>query len=114
TLARAVIIVGMAGWLLVNTFRAADQGGEPAVVMTPYVASVLLTWLMNAAYFGGAFVLGDMAWRATRQRELLLERTHELETEREITATQAVTLDRVRIARELHDVVAHHVSAMGV
>ena len=42
------------------------------------------------------------------------ERTAELERERERTAAQAVALDRVRIARELHDVVAHHVSAMGV
>ena len=47
-------------------------------------------------------------------RAALEERTRELERERELTAAQAVALDRVRIARELHDVVAHHVSAMGV
>src|SRR3546814_1986006 len=48
------------------------------------------------------------------QRRVLEERTRELEREREVTAAQAVALDRVRIARELHDVVAHHVSLMGV
>src|SRR5690606_20388822 len=48
------------------------------------------------------------------QRFALEERTRELEAEREVTAAQAVALDRVRIARELHDVVAHHVSVMGV
>lgn len=113
-LARVLLIAGMGLWLLVNTFMLADEAGDQAALMSPHVATVLLTWLMNAAYFGGAFALGDLAWKASRQRELLLERTHELEAEREVTAAQAVALDRVRIARELHDVVAHHVSAMGI
>jgi signal transduction histidine kinase len=38
----------------------------------------------------------------------------ELEHEREENARRAVFDERVRIARELHDVVAHHVSMMGV
>ena len=42
------------------------------------------------------------------------ERTVELEREREENARRAVFEERVRIARELHDVVAHHVSVMGV
>jgi signal transduction histidine kinase len=48
-----------------------------------------------------------------RQRELA-ERAIELQREREENATRAVFAERVRIARELHDVVAHHVSVMGV
>jgi len=43
-----------------------------------------------------------------------LQRTVELEREREENARRAVFDERVRIARELHDVVAHHVSMMGV
>jgi signal transduction histidine kinase len=58
--------------------------------------------------------MGDHAYAAAMSRAALEERTRELEQEREVTAAQAVALDRVRIARELHDVVAHHVSAMGV
>jgi signal transduction histidine kinase len=43
-----------------------------------------------------------------------VRRTAELAEEREHSTQQALALDRVRIARELHDVVAHHVSVMGV
>ena len=42
------------------------------------------------------------------------QRTAELAAERERTRAQAVAIERLRIARELHDVVAHHVSVIGV
>ncbi len=46
--------------------------------------------------------------------EGLTERAARLERERELLADQAVAEERVRIARELHDVVAHNVSLMVV
>jgi signal transduction histidine kinase len=74
--------------------------------------------LVDAAFvalgLAGAWVLGD---RARVQRALaaeLAERAARLERERTAEARRAVAEERTRIARELHDVVAHHVSMMVV
>lgn len=115
---RVAIIVGMFAWLIIVMYRDAITQAEDADVIagafSPFVAQVLLGILVNALYFGGAYYFGERAWSSAVQRAALEQRTTELEREREVTAAQAVALDRVRIARELHDVVAHHVSVMGV
>ncbi|NYF17909.1 signal transduction histidine kinase [Microbacterium sp. AK009] len=115
---RALITVGMFLWLLITTFQAAtaptDDGLSREGVFSPFVAYMLIQFLVNVAFFGGAYYMGDRAYASALQRRALELRTAELEREREVTAAQAVALDRIKIARELHDVVAHHVSAMGV
>jgi signal transduction histidine kinase len=59
-----------------------------------------------------AFGLGVASRRANTNA--LRERAERLDRERELLADQAVSDERVRIARELHDVVAHNVSLMVV
>jgi len=73
-----------------------------------------LTFLLNLFLFGTAWWVGEL-FRSRREREAdLKERTEQLKIEREENARRAVLDERVRIARELHDVVAHHVSVMGI
>ena len=68
----------------------------------------------NAVVLVSPWVLG-VAVRSARGREVqLADRARELVREQERNAEQAVFAERVRIARELHDVVAHHVSVMGM
>lgn len=118
TTVRILVIVGMFVWLIVTTFQSAvgdaEDGLSRAGLFSPFAAFILMQFLVNAAFFGGAFFFGERAYAQRQARAALEERTADLERERELTAAQAVALDRVRIARELHDVVAHHVSAMGV
>jgi signal transduction histidine kinase len=63
---------------------------------------------------GGAWAAGTAIGARHAQAEAAVERARELERERESLALQAVADERVRIARELHDVVTHSVSVMVV
>lgn len=60
----------------------------------------------------GPWLAGLVVRRRTGQAELLAHRTVALERDREALAQAAVAAERRRIARELHDVIAHSVSVM--
>lgn len=59
-----------------------------------------------------AGVLGDNVRRRRLEANALQERLERAERERELLAQQRVSDERTRIARELHDIVAHSVTGM--
>jgi signal transduction histidine kinase len=83
-------------------------------LIDPYLANTVYQLIVNIAFFGGAVVAGQMRWNAARRREQLAEQAATIERQGEALTDQAVVAERVRIARELHDVVAHHVSVIGI
>jgi signal transduction histidine kinase len=121
TMARAVrlvVVVVMFAWLAyvlsATAWSEGRQGKAADGLLSPATATMIWVVAVNVLYFGAAWFFGDLAWRQARQQALLEERTVELARERDENARRAVLAERVRIARELHDVVAHHVSVMGV
>ncbi|MFF7726526.1 sensor histidine kinase [Streptomyces sp. NPDC008001] len=74
----------------------------------------LLSLAFLTAPFLLAWVLGDSMRTRRAYWAQLEERAAQLEKDREQQARMAVTAERARIARELHDVVAHNVSVMVV
>ncbi|EST19472.1 sensor histidine kinase [Streptomyces roseochromogenus] len=65
-------------------------------------------------FFAVAWLLGYGRRRIGADAERLRELNRRLAAEQELNARQAVLTERARIARDLHDVVAHHVSAIAL
>ncbi|UQI48597.1 sensor histidine kinase [Streptomyces sp. HU2014] len=102
---RFALIGGLLAPLIAN-LRWSDSGRG---INQEIIGTVFMT-----VPFALAWVLGDSMRTRRAYWAQLEERTGRLEKEREQQAKMAVTAERARIARELHDVVAHNVSVMVV
>jgi signal transduction histidine kinase len=71
-------------------------------------------FVFTSLAFTIAWTIGFMVSRKFHEAEIARERALKAEQEREVRARLAVSDERARIARELHDVVGHSVSVMTV
>jgi signal transduction histidine kinase len=120
-------VVALLAWVLVAYSVGAYARGARRIVVGILIAGagglyvgiahgprtlwnvVALVFVLVAPLLGGLWV------RQLRQRTVMLERlTQQLEREREERARSAVAEERARIARELHDEVAHAMSVIAV
>ena len=115
---RVGVIVLMCGWLLVSYLSVAGQPlpdfPDAAGPLSPWTASVLFQIVINILYFFTSYWFGNTAWTSARRRAELEHQAEQLRQSQEQNTRGAIVAERLRIARDLHDVVAHHVSVMGV
>lgn len=112
-LPRAAVLMVIAAlviyaWTVMFDLDALELGGRDLLLVQ------LAEGGLNLLFGVAAWTLGDIAWRRRVAETELEARVDELAASREALARRAVQDERVRIARELHDVVAHHVSVMGI
>jgi signal transduction histidine kinase len=94
-------------------------GSAVAITVWRPITTSLLDWVITGAIiFAGpsliAWVVGDSMRYRRAYYAALEDRAARLERERDAQAQIAAAAERARIARELHDVVAHNVSVMVV
>ncbi len=114
--------------VLLAVFTVAEYTSRARVIAAALLAALvmILTPPIHGAHLGATAVLSRLVvvalpvalglWLRTRADYVsgLRDRAGRLEREQELLAREAVGEERVRIARELHDVVAHNVSLMVV
>jgi signal transduction histidine kinase len=95
-------------------FVAAIAALSLAVWVQPDGIATTSTWISTLLLAVVAVLVGENLRHRRARWAALEERAQLLETEREERARRAVTEERLRIARELHDVVAHSMSVIAV
>jgi signal transduction histidine kinase len=99
-----VALAAMLAGLFACNLIPVDRGGRDwRVLLIDVGVSGLLPWMV------GRYTTARRAYIADLQRAEEQQRQHEAEAIR-----RAVTEERTTIARDLHDVISHHVSAIGV
>jgi signal transduction histidine kinase len=119
-------VVGLGPAILVGVYSAAAY--RPPARSLPAVGAAIAamlvavaasgagpdTMLADAIAFAVAWLVGDRQRRAVADADIERARAVELARTREQLARQAVIQERLRIARELHDIVAHAMSVITV
>jgi signal transduction histidine kinase len=116
------IVTGMAALVIMGILRDRTQAlaglaigiGATAIVARNDPTGGVGNFVFSSVVFTIAWTIGFLVSRKFHEAEEARERATLAEREREVQARVAVSDERARIARELHDVVGHSVSVMTV
>ena len=116
----AVLVAGLGSALLLGSLRDSRQAltglavvvGGAAVIVADKPSDLSSDIVFTPLMFAIGWLAGYALRERTVQTEAAEERAAQAERERESATRLAVAEERARIARELHDVVAHALSVM--
>jgi len=101
---REAALYGLAGLVVLGLATASIGSGGWSSTLT----------LLRLVPFAGAWILGDNLRTRRAYLHALEERAAQLEREQEANARRAAAEEQARIAREVHDIVAHNLSVIVV
>jgi signal transduction histidine kinase len=110
-----MLVCGLAGFLSVSWLH---HLGMVVLAVTGSVATWrnpeggVVDWVLTVAYMSVAWAIGALIRRPVVRARSAEQRAAELERQQGQAARRAVRDERQRIARELHDVIAHSMSVM--
>ncbi|MFC9935624.1 sensor histidine kinase [Glutamicibacter sp. NPDC127525] len=120
-IAMSVVLLFMATWVIVTFFTSdlltatgTSMVEDPAGVLPTSTAFIFYNLLMNLLYFGGAIFLGMVSWTNAYASQIVETQAQRIADQSQQLADRAVNEERLRIARELHDVIAHHIASVGI
>ena len=108
----------LVAWLVAVYSVAAHSERRAAVIGGAISLVAGIVWIglddvfLPVVMFGGAWLAGRLVRQRQDYASALEDRARVLERERDANARVAAAEERVRIARELHDIVGHSVSVM--
>lgn len=112
-LAGGTIVVGyLIRWHQHDPDETTLYGPDPLAELPILIVVMLLVAGFCAAVVVGAWTIGDLGGRRRREQAAVSEKNRLLEVERDQEARLAADAERMRIAREMHDVVSHSMSVM--
>lgn len=119
--AMGLVLLSMAVWLIISFFTSDLYAANNQLMVENPMGSIpetiampLYSFVINVLYFGGAIFLGLTSWSNSYSKSVVLSQASRIAAQAEELAARAVNEERLRIARELHDVIAHHIASVGV
>ncbi|MCY1136407.1 histidine kinase [Actinoplanes sp. Pm04-4] len=113
---RALLVAGLAAFTETASFVVLSA--IPAALAshvapsTPMISRILVQIVLSAILYGGAALLGRNTMIRRRYTEMVELRAAEAAENLRVRTDAALTAERTRMARELHDVAAHHLTTL--